>query len=48
VLDLLPAFESTPQHDTLYLPIDQHFTTLGHRVTAELTAEAIVSRGWLR
>jgi lysophospholipase L1-like esterase len=48
VLDLLPAFQSTPQHDTLYLPIDQHFTTLGHRVTAELTAEAIVSRGWLR
>jgi hypothetical protein len=48
VLDLLPAFETEPQRDSLYLPIDQHFTTLGHRVTAELAADVIVSGGWLR
>jgi hypothetical protein len=48
VLDLLPAFQSAPQRDVLYLPIDQHFTRVGHRLTAELTAEAIVARGWPR
>ena len=34
--------------DGLYLPIDEHFSALGHRVTAELLADGIVARGWVR
>jgi len=47
VVDLLPAFRSRADRDGLYLPIDEHFAALGHRVTAELLAEAIVGNGWL-
>jgi lysophospholipase L1-like esterase len=48
VLDALPAFEAAPQRDALYLPLDEHFTAAGHRLTADLLADAIASRRWLR
>jgi hypothetical protein len=47
VLDALPAFQAAPQRDALYLPLDEHFTAAGHRLTAELLADAISSHGWL-
>ncbi len=47
VIDLLPAFRDRADRDGLYLPIDEHFSALGHRVTAELLADGIVARGWL-
>jgi lysophospholipase L1-like esterase len=43
VVDLLPAFSARPDRDGLYLPIDEHFSALGHRVTAQLLADAIVA-----
>jgi GDSL-like Lipase/Acylhydrolase family/SGNH hydrolase-like domain, acetyltransferase AlgX len=46
-LDVLPAFRDAPQRDALYLPIDQHFTAEGHRLTAELLAQEIMSRRWI-
>jgi hypothetical protein len=48
VLDLLPAFRELSQRDALYLTSDQHFTALGHRTTAQLLANAIIAREWLR
>jgi lysophospholipase L1-like esterase len=47
VLDLLPAFQSAALRDSLYLPVDQHFSADGHRLTAELLAQEVVSRGWI-
>jgi lysophospholipase L1-like esterase len=47
VLDLLPAFSDRADRDVLYLPIDEHFSALGHRATAELLADAVVARGWM-
>ena len=47
VIDLLPAFRERADRDGLYLPIDEHFTALGHRVTAEILAESIVAGDWL-
>ena len=46
VLDVLHDFRE--RQDGLYLPVDQHFTAHGHRVTAELLASAVLSHGWLR
>jgi lysophospholipase L1-like esterase len=48
VIDVLPAFRDRADRDGLYLPIDEHFSALGHRVTAELLADGIVVRGWVR
>src|SRR5207249_30342 len=48
VIDVLPAFRDRADRDGLYLPIDEHFSALGHRVTAELLADGIVARGWVR
>jgi lysophospholipase L1-like esterase len=48
VLDLLPLFEDAADPDALYLPIDQHFTAEGHRLTADLIARDIVRLGWVR
>lgn len=47
LVDLTPVFEKAPDREALYLPIDQHFTARGHRLTAEAIAQEIVARGWL-
>jgi hypothetical protein len=47
LLDVLPAFRARADRDSLYLPIDEHFSAMGHRVTAELLADAILRYGWL-
>jgi lysophospholipase L1-like esterase len=48
VPDLLPELQALPRQDAVYLPVDQHFTAFGHRLSAELLANTILSSGWLR
>jgi lysophospholipase L1-like esterase len=35
LLDLLPLFRDRPDQAALYLPLDTHFTALGHSATAD-------------
>jgi lysophospholipase L1-like esterase len=48
IVDLLPAFRARADRDGLYLPIDEHFSALGHRATAEILADAVVASDRLR
>lgn len=47
VLDLLPVFRDRPDAHALYLPLDTHYTALGHRVTGEALAAYLESAGLL-
>ena len=47
VIDLLPAFRERVDRDGLYLAIDEHFTALGHRATAEILTDAVLASDWL-
>lgn len=47
VLDLLSEFRVRGDRDQLYLPLDQHFTALGHQVTAEILAQRLIDSGLL-
>ncbi len=48
VLDLLPDFRGRVDRAALYLPIDTHFTKLGHQVVASTLAQFLEDSGLLR
>ncbi|MBV9359436.1 MAG: hypothetical protein JO023_28320 [Chloroflexi bacterium] len=48
VLDLLPLFRERADRADLYLPLDTHFTALGHRVVASALAQFLQTSGLLR
>jgi lysophospholipase L1-like esterase len=43
LLDLMPVFQSMPDHVDLFLPIDTHFTAYGHAVAAQQIADFLES-----
>jgi lysophospholipase L1-like esterase len=47
LLDLLPVFQSMPDHTDLFLPIDTHFTAYGHAVTAQRIADYLEAGTYL-
>jgi len=47
LLDLKPVFQSMPDHASLFLPIDTHFTAYGHAVTAQHIADFLESGAYL-
>jgi lysophospholipase L1-like esterase len=47
MLDLLPLYQARPDKGQLYLTIDEHFSMLGHQVTAQALASYLEQSGWL-